>query len=96
MTKKDFVLKILEIINFQEDPENFVTDFLETAKKRTAAKIAENQIDLGDNDLIEKYLDEEFLNLIQDWLTSIKSSLNTDQIHAIQNLSNQHPTTDSF
>ena len=96
MTRKDFVLTILEIINFQENPENFATDFLETTKKRAAARAAENQIDLGNNDLIEKYLGEEFLILIQEWLASIKSSLNQDQIQAIQNLSNQQPAADSL
>ncbi len=94
MTRKDFVLKILEIINFQENPEDFATDFLETAKKRAAAKAAENQIDLENNDLLEKYLGEEFLSLVQEWLTSIKSSLNPDQIQAIQNLAYQSPAQD--
>ncbi len=94
MTRKDFVLKILEIINFQENPEDFATDFLETAKKRAAAKAAENQIDLENNDLLEKYLGEEFLSLVQEWLTSIKSSLNPDQIQAIQDLAYQSPAQD--
>ncbi|MBI2327192.1 hypothetical protein HYU92_02630 [Candidatus Curtissbacteria bacterium] len=39
MQRKEFILKILEIIGYQDDKEAFVEDFFTTIKQRTATKM---------------------------------------------------------
>lgn len=39
MQRKEFILKILEIIGYQDDKNAFVEDFFATIKQRTAAKM---------------------------------------------------------